>query len=1629
MHALSALVGSSFKTSKSLLLSEDTLSPSALKVHAFADRLFKAFTDLFIKWKESREEETKLTGQLIPREKKWPGRDQILFDLFQQMIAARLESTNSLPQKLAEEYYLISAESEKEIIEFKKELDDSFFQVQSALKMEKEEYERYIEMTPEAFQEEFYVTNEREKMRCLALKKIELYKKSCAEDLPKNRERLFKMFACDELSIQQQALAELTEIIEKDPLISSGCDKLVQLHDDILDLLEEKKRKNLHPSLIPGVCKLYALTLELILLYHQSALIVMDELKHRAWDGAEGIQKDFSDDPEMKFWGDYAKECVKNLQTPTTVTDEWIMRLRHVLKATATITLGIITQGSLSSTIESCVEDLQKAVYHLEFKQNWFLPVLTTKKLCHLVLNNPAAFQQLTPIIQSFKHSDSPDLLQGMIVALESTALLTEDKTIQEEVLKLFIQYAHLQDEAISFRLIKALSRIYSAKTKPTFSNTAYLLIRLLAAAKMIIGDAAQAFLETISHDWKSGEPPLEKSRPPHYFERVIKYFLKGFSDKKLAGRGSGQSPLMTLIPSEHPQIQSIMQCLAELSFLRAAEADDYGKTPYHIAGEEGYASLVAQIQGSKLSIDINAQELTYRNTALHAAVLNGHGDTCDALLRAKAEPGIHNKQGDTPLHLAVRLQRVSCVILLIGAGADPRAWNQEGLTPIDMAIHSNDAKILGILIKPRATLSLDYITNIMHATHPDRLLSLQVLLAPVSAIPAYAAAEIARLIVGHPEKKEFIQFHQEKLGKDAVYKKAFETTKPQDENKPLLIKKGKQDAYLGLSPLHAAVRNNEIRAVKPFLTGGADVNLPDSLRQFTPLHLACIAENEPMIDLLLEGGANLYAQNIYGDTPLHLLILSSTKSALLEKLLKKAAKEVPADNFGNNLLHYAVLHNKASFIPIIAKACPAFFWQRNQNQQLPIECVTATGLIDIMPLVRALVTGLTSGEEESLGELAGLFHEKTEGKLPFLHLLAATNNIGLAEKLLKQKPETARQKDRSITQKTALHVAAKNGYTYFINLYKDHLQVVDYFSNTAGHLAVLKDQDEFLREWVEAGGDIGAKNSDGHTVVHLAALKGNVALLTFFSEKKAPFDQADAHGSLPVHLAAFEGYVEAVDYLLSQYPKGIEQVDEDGMIPLHHVCLCSTHLPIAELQSTPSLQPVYTPKSRHQNRLTLFKKKVGPLSSRSSTHQRSAQEMHPLMIAAANGHSDTARYEPTRGTHFHVSSGPSMSQSVVSHAPPSPSSPPVKNPKKVLTLLISKRADLEIQDHSGMTPLMLAAANGQISLITILLDHGVDISKRDYDQRTALHHATLGGQADAIPILLSHDDSLARPGEQAIATVQDIHLEPPLHLIAKNTHGYKKDKEKLLKISHILGKAGLGLADENGKTEVHWAAANGLTALVQKFLLLTQESPKLRQAQIAPDRQGRTPLHHAAMSNGVEVVRVLLEFGLNPNLRDESGKIPFLYMAKSGLSPAARMLLPSSNIRIRDNQKNSIVHLILEKEEITASDIDMLMAIFTRAPELATSSNRAGVCPIHIAARQGHTQIIPLLAKYMGPTQEVQIRELWRLDGEGRNAGMIASSTGHKDFADSWRTIKKSDLNAPEKKKRFHSKVIPMIN
>ena len=216
---------------------------------------------------------------------------------------------------------------------------------------------------------------------------------------------------------------------------------------------------------------------------------------------------------------------------------------------------------------------------------------------------------------------------------------------------------------------------------------------------------------------------------------------------------------------------------------------------------------------------------------------------------------------------------------------------------------------------------------------------------------------------------------------------------------------------------------------------------------------------------------------------------------------------------------------------------------------------------------------------------------------------------------------------------------------------------------------------------------------------------------------------------------------------------------------------------------------------------------------------------------------------------------------------------------------LLAAGGDPNGLDNEGYTPLHYAAAqSGNGRVVTRLLGAGADPLVESNDGRTPLHSALrYAGELGVISELLEAGATENLTPLQLAALEGDS--ATAASLLAKGADSNEADAYGWTSLHFAVPLAGHGVvsglleagADPNartvgGATALHLAARQA-TATVISELLEAGADPNARDGDI---EQALTPLHHAALSNDdPSVVLALLDAGADPTVRDARNQRP----------------------------------------------------------------------------------------------------------------------------------------------------------
>lgn len=258
--------------------------------------------------------------------------------------------------------------------------------------------------------------------------------------------------------------------------------------------------------------------------------------------------------------------------------------------------------------------------------------------------------------------------------------------------------------------------------------------------------------------------------------------------------------------------------------------------------------------------------------------------------------------------------------------------------------------------------------------------------------------------------------------------------------------------------------------------------------------------------------------------------------------------------------------------------------------------------------------------------------------------------------------------------------------------------------------------------------------------------------------------------------------------------------------------------------------------------------------------------------------------------------------------------------PKESTDEMLARFGDPRGHDLAGVTPLMRAVGPGCSDVLLSLIKRGAEVNAQNANGQTALMHAAQLGNPTAVQILLSHgarvDFSANLGGDTALHyACQQFNVEVVRQLIkagadpnVRDTHGWTPLKRAAegnqLEMAEALLGAGADplVSDKEGLRPLLYAARQSGPQLVSALLDKLGKRAK-PSADIA--------LVMAAWYGRVDTVKMLLDYGADPNYVNASGATPLIAAAQdlSGATPAL-LLSRGANPKIRSRDGKTALGL-----------------------------------------------------------------------------------------------------------------------
>jgi len=411
----------------------------------------------------------------------------------------------------------------------------------------------------------------------------------------------------------------------------------------------------------------------------------------------------------------------------------------------------------------------------------------------------------------------------------------------------------------------------------------------------------------------------------------------------------------------------------------RKFEAQEWGQAALWECASKGHRKLLEFMLNC--GTDVNAvievpENILGKSTLLHIASFCGQVEVVRLLLDRRSDINIRNANKDTALHCAAHFGNVDIIKLLLDKGISVNVSNTQQNTPLHIAAVRGNLEATIALVKRRAALNSTNVTG-----------------------------ETPLVLAAYSGKLEVVRYLTE--------------TGPNFNIHIALL---------------AAVESGHLDVIDFLLANGADIDGSHNSQDISPLILATLRQNLPLVKYLVQKGADLNPCIANGRSNSVLFAAATVGNVeVTEYLLKKGADLNARDIHSRTPLAFAVFYNKAELA--------VFLMDKGADVNIP----------------------------------------DVEKKTP-LHHAVWKNNLICTKHLMQAGANINYQGPGAMT---ALSLAVELDRIHIINmLVENHASanLRDDLGNTALHMAVWKGNLWLVHYLIQRGADVNVPNKEGNT-------------------------------------------------------------------------------------------------------------------------------------------------------------------------------------------------------------------------------------------------------------------------------------------------------------------------------------------------------------------------------------------------------------------------------------------------------------------------------------------------------------------------------------------------------------------
>ncbi len=334
----------------------------------------------------------------------------------------------------------------------------------------------------------------------------------------------------------------------------------------------------------------------------------------------------------------------------------------------------------------------------------------------------------------------------------------------------------------------------------------------------------------------------------------------------------------------------------------------------------------------------------------------------------------------------------------------------------------------------------------------------------------------------------------------------------------------------------------------------------------------------------------------------------------------------------------------------------------------------------------------------------------------------------------------------------------------------------------------------------------------------------------------------------------------------------------------------------------------------------------------------------------------------------------------------------------EILKLLLDAGADAESPNADGMTALMAVARTGNVDAASLLIEHGARVDAREgFGGQTALMWASARRHPEMIDLLISRGAAV-----EARSAVRDYqrHIQAEGRPKSLDTGGFtpllyaaRENCSACVKALLANG-ANIDLPDPDGVSPLHVAIMNANWDLAKEFIEAGADVDQWDLYGMAPlftavgsrsrTDGGRASIDPPNETSGLEIVRLLLERGANPNMQlffrpanvrgatNTRGSTPLIRAANNNDLEVVQLLLEhgaDATIYMADRQ--TPIHAVLAGRAGEKDALELIRVLHEAGTDVSSVAlvvhmeEVRGGSALHYAVRKRYKDVIRLLASY----------------------------------------------------------------